>query len=338
MRSFLFAGKIAIVFLVVLGVFVVVTLHLFSSLVLGADDMWAAHRIFVVRVVQVFGVAVVTVVAFCGYLTSPLRRMRRSMDRIAAGDLAHRVPARGRDEVAQMGRSFNRMADRVEEMISRRKELVASVSHELRSPLTRAKVSLELLRESGADPDRVRSVESDLTELDDLVDELLLAGRAEGGRGPGETERVRFDELCRQAWIRVEARASERGIPLHLEGGAESVVVDRALTLRLLGNLFENSVRHAESGAVTVRYRAEAGRLAVVVLDDGPGVADGDLDRLFEPFFRADASRSRKTGAAGMGLAIVKRAVLAHGGNVRATNGDRGLEIAFDLPLYPCLA
>ncbi len=335
MRSWWFAAKIAAVFLVVLLVFLSVTVHLFARIVMHSDgDLGAAHHDFVVTVLQLGLVAAVLMIGFSLYVTAPLRRMSRSMDRIAAGDLEHRVPVRGRDEVATMGRSFNTMAERVGAMLSGQKELMAAVSHELRSPLARMKVSLELLREGKGGAERLADLETDVDALDALVEELLLTSRIDLGAASLRPERLELETVCNEAWGRVapEAEATGASLQLRLDPDARRVVADLALTVRLFGNLFENSVRYAGSGSVTVSAGREGGRVRLSVADEGPGVAETDLDRLFEPFFRSDGSRSRRTGATGLGLMIVRRAVEAHGGSVRAERGEpNGLVVRFDL-------
>ena len=340
MRSFLLAAKIAGVFVVVMGIFLAVSLHLFMRLIVqpmhepgfhGAE----AHATFVMIVLQIGIVATAGLIGFALYITAPLRRMSRSMDRIAAGDLEHRIPVRGRDEVAAMGHSFNAMAERIRGMITGQKELMAGVSHELRSPLARLKLSLELLRQETAGGDRIADLETEVDELDSLVEELLLASRIDLGSVPLDVETLDLDEVAQRAWSRVDEEAKARGITLafRLGEGARQVAADRGLVVRLLGNLFENSVRYAGEGTITVSSLRRAGRVEVTVADEGPGVDETDLDRLFEPFFRADRSRSRRTGAGGLGLMIVRRAVEAHGGRVQARRGEpRGLAVVFDLP------
>jgi signal transduction histidine kinase len=341
MKSWLLAAKIAAVFILVMWVFVSLTLHLFVGIVMssrGHGDLGAAHHDFVVRVLQLGLVAMVLMIAFSVYVTAPLRRMSRSMDRIAAGELEHRVPVRGRDEAAAMGRSFNAMAERVRGMIVGQKELMAGVSHELRSPLTRMKLSLELLREGKGGAERIAGLESDVDDLDGLVEELLLASRIDLGSVPLALEMLDLVDLCQEAWTRVAEEAEAQGTTLQLRcaDDARRLLADRSLALRLFGNLFENSVRYGGPGQVTVSSNRQADRLHITVTDDGPGVEEADLERLFEPFFRADRSRSRKTGAGGLGLMIVRRAVEAHDGSVQARRADpRGLEVIFDLPIAP---
>ena len=342
MKSFLLAAKIAIVFLLVMGTFVSVTLHLFSrtGLLNVPDGVNPAelHNSFVVAVLWLSLVAMVLLIALSVYVTTPLRRMSRSMDRIAAGDLEHRVAVRGRDEGAAMGRSFNAMAERVRAMVVGQKELMAGVSHELRSPLARMKVSLELMREGNGGVDRIVDLEADVDDIDDLIEELLLSSRLELGTAPLALETLGLSAVCREAWTRVKEQAATKDMTLDLLCGEDGppVQANRALAVRLLGNLFENSVRYAGRGTINVSAERRGDRVHITVADEGPGVEPTDLERLFEPFFRADRSRSRKTGAGGLGLMIVRRAVEAHGGSVLARNTvPRGLAVVFDLPIAP---
>jgi len=339
MKSWLLAAKIAAVFILVMWTFVALTLHLFARGVIhSGGDMLAAHNSFVLTVLQLGLVIMVLMIALAVYVTAPLRRMSRSMDRIAAGDLEHRVPVRGHDEGAAMGRSFNAMAERVRGMIVGQKELMAGVSHELRSPLTRMKVALELLREGQGGAERIADLEADVDALDAQVEELLLASRIDLGSVPLALDLLDLADVGREAWARVAEQAEAQGTTLHFQcaDDAREVLADRFLVLRLLGNLFENSVRYAGPGKVTVCSERQADRLQITVTDEGPGVEEDDLERLFEPFFRADGSRSRKTGAGGLGLMIVRRAVEAHGGSVQADRSDpRGLVVTFDLPIPP---
>lgn len=284
--------------------------------------------ICVLGLVGVFGLAL--------YLTRPLRRMSRSMDRVAQGDLNHRVDVKGRDEVARMGESFNTMTDRVAGMIRGHKELLAGVSHELRSPLTRMKISLDLL-ENGADPVRhIKSLDEDVDSLDAMVEELLTASRLDLGTETLRPESLELEELLQAGWRRVEGADENLEVSLELDLDPRDVAVraDRSLAVRLLGNLFENAARHAPGAPVTVRARVVEDRVVITVTDSGPGVPPEEIQRLFEPFYRADPSRSRRTGGTGLGLMIVQRAVEAMGGQIEATRAtkDGGLSLEFDLP------
>jgi len=336
----LLAAKISVVFLIVMTTFVFAILSLFVEMVMRPDlpahlITREAHDRYVVVVLLLMLLAMALMVGFVVYVTAPLRRMSESMDRIAAGDLEHRVRFRGRDEGARMGRSFNAMADRVRAMLVGQKELMASVSHELRSPLARMKVGLELLREGKGGPQRIADLESEVDAIDALVGELLLASRFDLQAVPLQPAELVVEELAREAWERVAAEATRLGATLEIrvDGEAARVVADRSLAVRTLGNLLENSVRHAGPGRITLSAERRGPRVEIRVADEGPGVAPADLGRLFEPFFRADRSRSPRTGTGGLGLMIVQRAVAAHGGTARASLADpHGLIVTLDLP------
>lgn len=340
MRSWWLATKIAASFMLVLGVFVVGTLYLFSQIVFRAMresdlDVMEAHGRFVVTVLLLGVLAMVLMFAFSVYITAPLRRMSRSMDRIAAGDLEHRVRVRGRDEGAAMGHSFNAMAERVRAMVIGQRELMAGISHELRSPLARMKLALELLREGKGAEQRIAELDADIDELNGLVEELLLTSRFELGANRLEMTTLELEPLVDRAWRRVSRSADEQRTTLRREFGAgsERVHANAALVVRALGNLFENAVRYGGTGEIVLRAVRESDRVQFTLSDRGPGVAPDDLERLFEPFFRADRSRSRRTGASGLGLMIVRRAVESHGGRVGAQLlQPHGLAVRFDLP------
>jgi len=300
-----------------------------------AEPQATGQKLFSVALATLSILGFVVVLVLTLYLTRPLRRLSQSMDRIAGGDLSHRVPAEGADEVAQMAHSFNAMADRLERLIVGQKELMAGVSHELRSPLSRMKLSLEMLRDGGADETRVAAVDREIDRLDQLVHELLWMSRLELEGRELDTSPVAVAALAEEAWQRVEPKAAEAHIELvtELSPHGLEVSVDQDLAVRLLGNLFENAVRHGGQGPITLAAERQDGRVQLSVSDRGAGVPPEALPRLFEPLYRVDRSRSRKTGGTGLGLMVVKRAVQAHGGQVAASlPPEGGLAISFDLP------
>ncbi len=291
--------------------------------------------IFTRGLLWIGALALASVVLLAYAITRPHRRMGGAMDRIAAGELGYRVPDQGSDEVAVMGRSFNRMAERIEDMLRRQKELTAGVSHEIRSPLARMKLNLELLRDDRGDHPKIQGLEEEIDHLDELVSELLLASRIELATVPMDLQDLELEPLAHQAWRRVAPEATERGIALDIALDPESRAVHASpsLLLRALGNLFENALRHTNRRVRLVAEK-QGERICLQVEDDGPGVGPEHLERLFEPFYRVDPSRSRRTGAGGLGLMIVARAVEAHGGQARAENlPGGGLSLRFDLPV-----
>jgi signal transduction histidine kinase len=292
-----------------------------------AADRRALH----LGLLVIAGVAFLGVVGFALYLTIPLRQVSRAIDRVAQGDLDHRVPVRGRDEVARVARSFNAMADRIAHMIRSRKEMMAGASHELRSPLSRMKLSLEMLRDSGADAKRLDSLEEDIDALDAMVEELSLASKLDLQHEPQAPQALSLAELVQEGWKRANHPTEK--VELRLGDNATMVEADPALAKRILGNLLENAARHGGGEPVAVTSRRQEDRVVVSVTDEGPGVPHEALERIFEPFYRVDSSRSRRTGGSGLGLMIVRRAVEAHGGTIEATRGDGGgLVMTFDLP------
>jgi two-component system, OmpR family, sensor kinase len=322
------------------GRVVIVPLRLGS----GPHALAVAHRLpepgdllhFGLGLLALTAVALLAVVAISWRVTRPLRQVSRSMDRVAGGDLEHRVEVRGRDEVARMGISFNAMADRVSAMVRSGKELLAGVSHELRSPLARIKVSLELLRADGAPGRHVQSIDDDVDALDALVDELLTASRLDLGTATLRCEPVALAALVEEGAARMQGSrdGAAAELEIRLDPPDLEVEVDRALGARLVGNLLENAARYGEGSPVTVTARREGERAVVEVRDRGPGVPEDALGSLFRPFFRVDTSRSRRTGGTGLGLMIARRAVEAHGGEIAASNATGGgLAVTFDLPL-----
>ena len=163
----------------------------------------------------------------------------------------------------------------------------------------------------------------------------MLASRFDLQAVPLQPVELAIEEVAREAWNRVGPEAERQGaaLELRIDADARRVMADRSLTVRILGNLFENSVRHAGRGRITLSSVRSAGRVQVRVADEGPGVDRADLERLFEPFFRTDRSHSPTPGTGGLGLMIVRRAVEAHGGTARASLADpHGLIVTFDLP------
>ena len=275
--------------------------------------------------------AVALLLVLCTWLLTrmagrPLEQAASAMERMAGGDLRHRLPERGAPELKSAARSFNAMADRVETMLEAERQLMAGISHELRTPLTRLRLELELLREGLLSEERLSAMEGDLGELDMLVGEMLESSRLQLGERKLRREPVALHELAREA---VEAMP----LPDHeveLVGTGEVVEVDRTRLKRVLTNLLQNAGKYAPKGtAVTVRVEGRS----VAVADEGPGVPEDALARLFEPFYRADRSRSRATGGVGLGLMIARQVVELHGGRIRAANRPNGgLVVHLTLP------
>ena len=240
-------------------------------------------------------------------LTGRLERLQASVGVWGAGDLSARVAVEGRDEVAQLAISFNLSAARVEALMGAQKTLLANVSHELRSPLARVRMAIELLQDSA--PEGIRAeLTRDIAELDQLIGEVLLASRLEAATEPGRSVvRVDFTALVAEECARVAADFSAE--PIDVEG-------DPALLRRMVRNLLENARRHG--GATPISAILSSCSPAVVQLqicDRGPGVPESEREAIFAPFYRAPGA-SEADGGYGLGLSLVRQIVGRHGGDV----------------------
>lgn len=277
-------------------------------------------------------------------LSAPVRTLREATQKLAGGDLSVRVgPSLGRrrDETAELGRDFDRMAERIGGLLASRHRLLRDISHELRSPLARLNVALGLARrKAGAEAQgSLDRMEREAERLNELIGELLTLTLLESG--DGGTGRVAVDL---QALVReivqdadFEAKAAGRAVRLARSEPA-SAQGDPELLRRAIENVVRNAARFtAEGSAVEVRLARSEGisgpAARISVRDHGPGVPEESLDKLFEPFYRVADARDRQSGGTGIGLAITERAMRLHGGSVRAVNAPGGgLEVVLELP------
>ncbi len=278
------------------------------------------------------------------YLTAPLILLRNATQKLAAGDLAARTGANRngrRDEVGDLGRDFDIMAGRIESLVEGQRQLLGDISHELRSPLARLRMAGALGRrqiESGAAgvefTPAFERITRETGRLDALIGQLLDLTRLENG-GHGEFESVNVTELVKEIAddARFEARTCNKRVEL---GRADdfSMQGERALLSSAIENVVRNALRHTpENTAVEIALETSASGAQIRVRDHGAGVPDETLERIFEPFFRVEEARDRQSGGAGLGLAIVQRAINAHGGKVCAHNAaNGGLEVELELP------
>lgn len=279
------------------------------------------------------------------YLTSPIIRLRQATQKLASGDLSARVGGRvssSSDEISQLVRDFDKMAEQIENLVTVQSRLLKDISHELRSPLARLTVALELARqrtgpEAKAILDRI-SLES--SRMNELIGSLMTISRLESGVGslrkvPLELEQI-VDEVARDAAFEAQARSCQVEAEIIDE---LPLLGDPALLRSAIENVVRNATRYTAEGT-TVKIRAEAAqrgatREALILVNDaGPGVPAESLHEIFRPFYRIDDARGRSTGGVGLGLAITDQAVRLHGGSVRASNlPGGGLSVEIRLPL-----
>lgn len=255
------------------------------------------------------------------HLTRRLERLRRGVDAFGTGALVTRVPVEGRDEIAAVARSFNRAAGEIERLVASHRSLLANASHELRSPLARLRMAVDLLPEN-ADAARRTEIVRSLGEIDALVEEILLASRLDHIRELGETEPL--DLL---------ALAAEEAALHGLTAGGQSVWVegDRRLLMRLVRNLIVNAGRHG-APPIEIEVVRAGDRARLCVSDHGPGVPEDERARVFEAFYRP-AGHAESAGGWGLGLALVRQIAEHHGGTVSCEAGpDRGARFVVELP------
>jgi len=274
------------------------------------------------------------------YLTAPLAHLRRATEAYAAGNLSTRVaPTMGarKDEIGELAGSFDRMAQRLQELMAAQRQLLSDVSHELRSPLARLQVALGLARQraEGRATGELDRIEREAERLNDLIGQLLSLARLESGVTTPEHEPVDLAELLERvaADADFEAQASNRHVQVKQTLPA-SVRGDARLLQSALDNIVRNAVRYtAEGTTVTLTLEAGPEHARIVVQDHGPGVPEEMLARLFEPFVRVGDARDRASGGYGLGLAIARKAILVHGGEVTARNApSAGLRVTITLP------
>jgi signal transduction histidine kinase len=272
-------------------------------------------------------------------MTQPLRDMARAAQRMETGDYSQRVHTASRDEVGQLATAFNNMSAELESLERLRRDLVANVSHELRTPISALRAHLENLLDGvePADPETLQVMLAQSERLGRLVDQLLELSRLESGELRLNRSAVPLHPLVREVLSEIEVARADRGVRMRddVPDDLPPVVVDPERVHQVLFNLLDNAVRYTPAGGeVTVSAHAADGSCEIAVADTGPGIAPEHLPRLFERFYRADAARSRGDGGTGIGLAIARSVVEAHGGRIRAESRvGQGSVFTFDLPV-----
>ncbi len=275
------------------------------------------------------------------YLTSPVAKLRKATQELAAGNLRVRVaPALGnrRDELASLGADFDLMAEQIESLINSQRRLLGDISHELRSPLARLNVALELARQrAGADAtSALERIQREAENLNEMIGQLLALTRLESGAGSVTKAQFDLAQLVREIAedADFEARSRNRSVTIN---STQSCLVtgNYELLRRAIENVVRNAVQYtAEGTAVEVELRIQAAdegskeTAEVVVRDHGTGVPEDALEKIFQPFYRVDEARDREAGGVGLGLAIAERAVRLHRGAVTAENATTGGLIA----------
>jgi len=272
------------------------------------------------------------------YITKRVKGLSESASRIAEGDLSHRATVKGKDEIGELGRTFNRMATKLERMIEGGKELTANVSHELRTPLARIRVAEELLREKmkGIDEDTWKryldGIQEDIEELDRLIGQILDLSKMDLHDAPLNLEIIDPSALINELLERLENTMNRKGLILKKKELSfdPPLMADKGALRTALSNILENAVKFTPvKGELSVKMWSENGWLNIRVTNTFETVSEEDLDKIFEPLYRT--KEAPKTGT-GLGLAITRKILERHGGNIKAVNTEEGLQIQIRLP------
>ena len=273
------------------------------------------------------------------HLSAPIRRIQEGARALATENLDVRVSAglEGRkDELAVLARDFDAMADQLKSNRGAITQLLRDISHELRSPLARMRVAVGLARQPPADLARqLDRLEREIERLDALISQVLKLARLHGTEAPYEREAFDVEEVIEEVVRDANFEGAVKNCTVELTGAANSTAHgNRELLRSAVENVLRNAVRYSPPGAsVEVNVERTAAGLSILIRDRGPGVPAGDLERIFEPFYRVAESRDRDSGGEGIGLAITSQVMKAHGGTARANNhSGGGLEVRLSLP------
>ena len=265
------------------------------------------------------------------WIVRPIRTLTRTADAIGEGELSARSELTRQDELGVLGGRIDQMAEQIERMIANERELLANVAHELRTPLARIGVALDLANEG--DGDRARAslgeIGVDVAELEVIVDDVLTALRYGVSRGaslPLRRSRVAPGSIATAAADRMRARHPERPLEVAITPDLPEIDVDPVLFRRVVDNLLENSHKYTPEkvSPILLAVRLANARIEFEVVDRGIGIATGDLPNIYNTFFRGERSRSRETGGVGLGLTLAKRIVEAHGGSIDVSSQKGG--------------
>lgn len=293
-------------------------------------DSWLGY----LRLVGFLITAFLVCFALASYLSSPIAKIRQATNKLASGDLGTRIAdklGRRRDELGDLARDFNVMADRIESLVTSQQRLSRDVSHELRSPLARMNVALEIAKKKSNDETKpvLHRIENEAFRLNEMISRILTLSKLESGSDDFERARINLKELVEDVAEDAAFEAEAKGKSVHVVKADDCRVTGSETLLRsAVDNVLRNAVRYtAEGSTVDVALSSRNGKAVVTITDHGGGVPEGELTNLFRPFYRVSESRERTTGGIGLGLAIAQQAVKAHKGTISAANRNGGLAV-----------
>jgi two-component system sensor histidine kinase BaeS len=307
-----------------------------------AHDMFvnAVHRYLIWASLAAALVAIILNFFMMRRILSPLTRMTTISRQISAGDFNGRVPETTSDEVGQLARDFNRMAESLEKIENLRRGLMIDVTHELRTPLTNMRGYLEALNDGVLPPseETFNLLHEETLRLVNLVEDVLRLARADAARNKLQRDQMDLIVLIQEMLMVFANRFEEKKIKVneHISDRLPLVFGDRNQIARVIRNLFDNAIQYTpENSSLEIHVVLLSNHIQVAMTNACSDIRQEDIPFIFERFFRGEKSRSREHGGAGIGLAIVKELVEAHDGKVGAELKDDQIKIWFDLPISP---
>ncbi|MEW6285071.1 MAG: ATP-binding protein [Chloroflexota bacterium] len=273
-------------------------------------------------------------------ITRPIRELTRATHAISQGDLSQQVPVRTNDELGELARAFNKMSAELSRSVNARKQMTADIAHELRTPLSLILGHAEAVHDGVLPPTRenFEIIREEAARLEHLVEDLRTLSLADAGELSILPQPIEPDRLLREVTSLFQYQAQKKNISLQLDIAPHlpTLEVDPGRMTQVITNILDNALRHTpEGGRILLSAKPAGERVELAIQDSGPGLPKEEAERIFERFYRADASRRRDEGGSGLGLAIAKSIVQAHGGQIWAeSEPGKGLKIVISLPRH----
>ena len=304
----------------------------------GGYDFYMYQRLNTLTTFSTFvlyiGLTLATFVLFLNYfmvnnLLNPVRLLKNGAERIRQGDLSFRVKSNRQDELGELTDSINHMADSLQSMLEAKRQLLLAISHELRTPITKAKLRLEFMPES----EEKKHLREDIDEIELLISDLIEAERLNNEHTALVSETVYFGEFVKSVTLQFDYYKG--GLEIELADPDQEVEFDKLRIRLLITNLLNNAIRHGEENPIRVVCSFLDDRAILEVIDQGEGIAEEHLAQISEPFYRTDSSRQRNTGGFGLGLYLCRLIAEAHGGKlVISSRIGVGTRLVVNLPLH----